>query len=96
MRLAHERELEFHAERLATAVRLAPNDSVRTRNAQALTLKLAEIFELKQQNRRQEIALFEVELEQLRARLEKRADYKQELIRKRFTGLTGLTVNSEP
>lgn len=88
-RLSHEQELERQAEYLARAARLAQTAEERQKHREALTSKLDEIFELKQQNRRDEIAQFEAELEQLKQRVEKRAQLKDQIIERRVQRLVG-------
>ena len=90
-RLTHERELEHQAEFLVIAVRRASTAEERAQHSQALTKKLEDIFELKQQNRRDEIAQFEAELNRLKARVEKREELKDQIIEKRAATLTGDT-----
>ena len=89
-RLARERELENQAEYLARAARRAQTEEERTGHIEALTEKLNEIFELKQQNRLAEIEQFEAELEALKQRVEKREQLKEKIIESRVARLTGL------
>jgi hypothetical protein len=88
-RLSHEQELERQAEYLARAARLADSSDEQQKHREALRQKLDEIFELKQQNRRDEIAQFEQELEQLKQRVERRAQLKDEIIERRVQRLVG-------
>lgn len=87
-RLARERELEKQAALLATAARRARAKEERSEHVSELTQKLEEIFELKQQNRLDEIDRFESELEALKRRVEKREELKEEIIRSRVERLT--------
>ena len=87
-KLSSERELEIEAEHLAVAARRAQSKEDWEKHRQDLTEKLTVIFELKQQNRRDEIAQFEAELQQLRRRVEKRDELKQQIIEERVARLT--------
>jgi hypothetical protein len=88
-RLEHERDLENQAEYLALAARRAQTEAERSEHVEALTRKLEEIFELKQQNRLAEIEQFEAELNNLKKRVEKREKLKEQIIQSRITRLTG-------
>lgn len=88
-KLSSERGLEVEAEYLAIAARGAQSEEDRKKHVLDLTEKLQAIFELKQQNRRDEIAQFEAELQKLRRRVEKRDELKQRIIEERVARLTG-------
>jgi hypothetical protein len=90
-RLSRERELEVQAEYLVIATRRAQSSEERKERRLALTTKLTEIFELKQQNRKAEIAKFEADLEILRRRVDNREAIKQQIIEERVLRLTGQT-----
>lgn len=88
-RLGRELALERQAEILAISARSATTREEQDRHIAALTQKLENIFELKQQNRRDEIAQFEAELDRLKARVAKRDELKDQIIRERIVRLTG-------
>jgi hypothetical protein len=88
-RLSKERELEREAESLARSVRTASTPEERAQRTRLLADKLDEAFELKQQNRRDEIAQFEAELEELKRRVDRRQDLKPDIIEDRLRRLTG-------
>ena len=88
-RLAKERVLELEAARLAERARHAADKNQQALDAEALRAKLAEIFELKQSNRRAEIAQFERQLDALRDRVERREALKAQLIKQRLDLLIG-------
>jgi hypothetical protein len=88
-RLSREQELERQAEILASVIRSADPSEDHSLQVEALTGMLEEIFELKQQNRRDEIAQFETELDDLKQRVESRQALKDEIIERRLNRLTG-------
>lgn len=87
-RLSRERLLEHEAARLVEQVKTSSEAADRTAKRAQLVAKLDEIFELKQENRRAEIAQFEKELARLRKRLERRQEQKDRLIDRRVQLLT--------
>ena len=87
-RLSRERELEHEAELLALAARRSTSRADLEKHRMALTEKLTEIFELKQQNRRDEITQFENELDLLKRRVEKRDELKKQIVEERVKRLT--------
>jgi len=89
-RLARERELERQADFLAVAARRAETAEERDRFSAELTQRLVEIFDLKQQNRRDELAQFEAELERLKQRVAKRDELKESIIERHVARLTGV------
>ena len=88
-RLMREREMVSEAHRLAYSYRRAPDDAVRTRLGGQLRAKLEAMFELKQENRREEIRQVEYLLEALRTQLQERQAMKNEIIDRRMRELTG-------
>jgi len=88
-KLSSERELELEAEFLSIAARQARSKEDRDKHVRDLKEKLNVIFELKQQNRRDEITQFKAQLEQLRHRVERRDELKQKIIKDRVARLTG-------
>lgn len=88
-RLLEEREMEAEALRLAADVRQAPEGEVRERLRRRLRDLLAQNFELKQENRREEIRQVEELLETLRLRLSEREAKREQIIRYHLRELTG-------
>ena len=89
-RLVRERTMEQEAQNLAHIIRMLPEGSSE-REAKADTLRslLNEIFELKQENRREEIRQVEDALQALRQRLQEREAMRDEIIQHRMRELTG-------
>lgn len=86
-----KREAETNA--LALEIqRMAPGAD-RDRLVDELRQKLDVIFELKQENRRREIRQLEAAIDDLRARLHKREDYRERIIEQRLQELIALSVN---
>lgn len=86
-RLIREREMEGEALRLAQRLRQTPADAASLR-AQ-LYEKLNAMFELKQENRREEIRQVEDVLDALRQQLRKREAMREQVIQHRMGELTG-------
>ncbi|MEM1042153.1 MAG: hypothetical protein AAGI91_05935 [Bacteroidota bacterium] len=86
-RLVREREMEGEALRLARQLRQNPANAAALR-AQ-LREKLDAMFELKQENRREEIRQVEDVLEALRQQLRKREAMRDQVIQHRMGELTG-------
>lgn len=84
-RLVREREMEAEAYRLAQQIRLSADPSLRSQ----LRDKLDAMFELKQENRREEIRQVEEVLQALRQRLQEREAMRDDIIQHRMRELTG-------
>ena len=85
-RLLHEREMEAEAGRLARRLRQSPDDDALRAH---LRDRLDAMFELKQENRRDEIRQVEDVLEALRLRLREREAMREEIIEHRMRELAG-------
>ena len=94
--LVREWRMEREAEALALEIRRLSEGETRTIRIDQLRQKLDEIFELKQQNRRQEIRQLEQELEALHQRLQKREEWRERLIEQRLGQLIGVQVQLPP
>lgn len=86
-RLVREREMESEAYRLAQQLRLNPSNAAALRSQ--LREKLDAMFELKQENRREEIRQVETALQSLRQRLQEREAMRDDIIQHRMRELTG-------
>ena len=86
-RLVREREMESEAYRLAQQLRMNPNNAPALRSQ--LREKLRAMFELKQENRREEIRQVEDVLQALRQRLQEREAMRDDIIQHRMRELTG-------
>ncbi|MEM1272004.1 MAG: hypothetical protein AAGI08_18300 [Bacteroidota bacterium] len=82
-RLQRERRMENQARMLARRVRTTRDAARRARLNEDLRAKLAEIFELKQQNRRDEIARLEARLAEIKETLQIRERMKTIMIETR-------------
>jgi hypothetical protein len=87
-RLVREREMEAEAVRLARALRQADAAEQASLREQ-LREKLDAMFELKQENRREEIRQVEEVLRALQQRLQEREAMRDEIIQHRMRELTG-------
>ena len=88
-RLVHEYNLENQTLQLAQKARQTTDEEERKVIIDQLADMLDEIFELKQQNRREEIIQLENQLELLQNRLQQREDMREEIIRRRISDLVG-------
>jgi hypothetical protein len=88
-RLMHERRMEAETYDLARTIRQLPEGPERQRYLDSLRTTLDQIFELKQENRRREIAQLEEQLEELQLRLEKREEMREQMIEQRIQQLVG-------
>lgn len=86
-RLVAEHEMEMQTQILAMEIAQLPSGEERDAKTAALRSKLEEIFELKQENRRREIAQLNDELERLRRRLRERETLRDEIIDRRLQQL---------
>lgn len=86
-RLMREREMEAEAYRLAQRLRMSPTDAPALRSQ--LRDKLDAMFELKQENRREEIRQVEEVLRALRQRLQEREAMRDDIIQHRLRELIG-------
>jgi hypothetical protein len=89
-RLVRERTMEQRAQDLARVIRMLPDGSDE-RQAKVDTLRslLNNIFDLKQENRRQEIERLQREIQELQRRLQKRRDMRDRMIEHRLGELLG-------
>lgn len=88
-RLMREREMEAETHRLAQRYRLATTDAERTAVRAELRDRLGAMFDLKQQNRREEIRQMETALDTLVARLQQRAAMRDRIVEYRLNELIG-------
>lgn len=87
--LVREAEMEQEVLTLARSIRTLPEGAERQRRLDVLAARLSDIFELKQENRRREIAQLEDELEALQLRLKVREQHRQRIIEQRMKELVG-------
>jgi hypothetical protein len=87
-RLLHEREMEIDALRLAYRYRHLSSVNERPQLRRQLHQLLSTMFDLKQENRREEIRQVEDMLEIMRRQVEEREEQRDELIRQRLDQLT--------
>ncbi len=88
-RLVRERDMEAEALRLARTLRQNPNVPNQAALRSQLRDKLEAMFELKQENRREEAQQVEDVLQALRQRLQEREAMRDEIIQHRMRELTG-------
>lgn len=88
-RLMHERQMEAETYELARTIRQLPAGEQQQRYLDSLRTTLNEIFELKQENRRREIAELDNQITELRRRLEKREEMRAQMIEQRIQQLIG-------
>ena len=89
LRMQDERALEDHVADLAQQVRRAPAGPEKTRLRNSLRGVLGELFELKQQVRREEVDRAQAELDTVRAQLDARDAQQEAIIDGRMRGLCG-------
>ena len=87
--LVRERNMEQEAVRLAQAYRQATSEAERARIQQQLREKLGAMFDLKQENRLDEVRQMEEALESLRQRMDERRDMRDQIIEHRLNELLG-------
>ncbi len=89
-RLVRERTMENRAKDLARAIRMLPEDSGKRRtNVDSLRSLLNNIFDLKQENRRQEIERLQREIQKLQRGLQERRQMRDQMIDHRLNQLVG-------
>lgn len=88
-RLMRERRMEAETYGLARTIQQLPDGPERQQYRDSLQTTLNQIFELKQENRRREIAQLEDQLEELQRRLEKREQMREQMIEQRIQQLIG-------
>jgi hypothetical protein len=88
-RLIRERDMEEEALRLAYLIRRSEETGERNRLTDRLREQLGSLFEIKQQNRQEEIVQVEVLLDNLREQMRERQRLRSELIEQRLLELTG-------
>ncbi|GMQ80731.1 MAG: hypothetical protein BMS9Abin05_0159 [Rhodothermia bacterium] len=87
--LVREHDMEENTHRLAMEARAAGNAGQRQKIIEELRKRLYEAFELKQQNREQEIEQLASRLQELREKLGQRSDLRQRIIESRLKELLG-------
>lgn len=88
-RLMRERVMEEESLHLAYALRQTVDDAERRRLREELRIRLDAMFELKQENRREEIRQVELLLEAMRQQVDQRQEHRDELIEQRLRQLAG-------
>lgn len=88
--LQRERQMEMRTHQLAMAARNADSSEEREKHIAELRNVLTEIFELKQDNRQQEIEQLEQQLNELQDRLAERESLKKDIIESRLADLLNL------
>lgn len=88
-RLMRERDMEAETLRLAQRYRLAATEAERATVRVELRDRLGAMFDLKQQNRREEVRQMETALDTLRERLEERAAMRERIVEHRLHELIG-------
>ncbi len=87
--LMREEQMEQETHRLAARIQTTPEGEARDALIEKLRAKLTEIFELKQANRRREIAQLEAQLKDLRKRMNERERMRKRIIELRLKDLLG-------
>ncbi len=87
--LKREEQMEMETRRLAARIQATSDDEARQKLIEELRARLDEIFELKQANRRREIAQLEAQLEDLRKRMNEREKMRERIIELRLNELIG-------
>jgi hypothetical protein len=87
--LMREKKMELETHRLAARIQTTPEGEARDALIEELRTKLTEIFELKQANRRREIAQLERQLDDLRKRMNEREQMRKRIIELRLKDLLG-------
>lgn len=88
-RLMRERDMEAETLRLAQRYHRAMDESERAGVRAELRDRLSAMFDLKQQNRREEVRQMEVVLDTLRERLRERAAMRERIVEHRLNELLG-------
>ncbi|GIV62003.1 MAG: hypothetical protein KatS3mg044_0869 [Rhodothermaceae bacterium] len=88
-RLVRERQMEMETRALAARIQQMPEGRERDALIEQLRTRLDEIFELKQQNRHQEIAQLEIQLETLRREMQERERLRERIVEQRLRELLG-------
>lgn len=88
-RLLRERDMEMEIRRLAFVFRRTEGEDERQRLRARLHNLIDEAFELKLENRREEIRQVEELLQEMRRQLQVREDQRDEIVRQRLRDLTG-------
>ena len=89
-RLVNERERERETIQIAREIRAMADGADKAERTEELRRRLADIFELKQANRREEIQQLEMRLEDLQQKLEERERLRDEIIEGRLRELLNL------
>lgn len=87
--LIREQRMEVASSQLARRIFLTPDRETRESLTETLRNQLEEIFELKQQNRREEVAQLELQLRELREQLAAREANRDAIIARRLESLVG-------
>lgn len=88
--LVREWRLERDAIAIAREIRSLPDGGLREARIEQLRVKLGEMFELKQQNRRREIGQLEQQLKALNERLQERQQLRDQIIDQYLNQLIGV------
>ncbi|MFB6249338.1 MAG: hypothetical protein ABEL97_12290 [Salinibacter sp.] len=92
-RLVRERTMEQQAQNLAHMIRMLPDSSDERRaKVDSLRALLNDIFALKQENRRREIARLERQIQEVQRSLQKRREMRERMIEHRLDQLLGSTT----
>jgi hypothetical protein len=83
-------EYNISTELLGLKYQTAANNSAKSEIKGVLIKKLGELFELKETQRKMEVAQLQKELEELKKSLEVRKNNKDAIVQKRFNELTGM------
>lgn len=87
--LVREQDIESRTHRLAMKARTTADKTERTQIVEELRAQLHEAFELKQQNREQEIEQLAGRLDELRQKLNQRVELRDQIIESRLRELLG-------
>ncbi|MFP4228013.1 MAG: hypothetical protein ACLFTE_04200 [Salinivenus sp.] len=88
-RLQRERQMEQEAQELARVVRMLPEGDAREAKTDSLHSMLNELFEIKQENHRQEIDRLQRKIQELQRRMQKREEMRNTMIDHRLQQLVG-------
>lgn len=92
-RLLRERRMEQSARNLARAIRLLPDGTERRAKIDTLRAMIADIFALKQENRRREVERLERKIRELQRNLRRRAQMRERMIERRLQQLVDSTYS---
>ena len=92
-KLMRERRMEMESREIAKTIRLLPDGPERETQIDTLRATLNRIFDLKQDNRRHEIAQLQRQIDELQRRLEQREEMRDEMIQRRLEELIGEEIS---